>query len=122
MKTTVSFLSSVEEKLEFKAFGKIVHDFSITPKEKTTLGSNVHFVKVYGIKALGICHKLSNPLLTILPGTGEAPLGCSDFETPEFLMWTLPKDHVLVTFSSQIGTVDELINSEFRCGPGVCYS
>lgn len=112
--STISFLSEVDEKLEIRIYGKKVHDFSIIPIEKSKLGAKTTFVKIYGIKALGICHKLSKPLLTILPGDGQVSIGCSDFDTKEFLMWMLPKEHPIVTFETQVTSIEEFINQEVK--------
>lgn len=108
----ISFLSQVDEKLVIRIYGKKVHDFSIKPSEKSKFGANINFVQVYGAKILGICSKLPTPILTMLPGEGVAPVGCSDFDPKEFLMWVLPKDHPLVTFDTQITSIEEFAKQQ----------
>lgn len=116
MPNTTQFASEISEFFEILVFGKRVLDLQFTDEGRSTLGRQydaelINLVTVYGVRALGICHKFEVPVTFILPGEGEPPSGCGEFSEPsEFLMWRIRKGTQLATLTHSVDTIEALVS------------
>jgi hypothetical protein len=120
MASSPNFLSTVDDMLVIRLYGKKVVDLSVKPTKDSMLvnaysGASISFARIYGAKILGTCQRLPAPLLAIVPDTDKDPDGCDEFADPkEFRMWTLPKGAPIVKLAYDVGNAEEIVPSGVR--------
>ncbi len=109
-----NFLSTIDESLVIRLYGKKAPDLTVASTKDSALVetysiAGIVFAWIYGAKVLGICKRLPKPVLVIVPDADKDPKGCQEFGDPkQFRMWTLPKGSPLVKLAYEVGTAEEI--------------
>jgi hypothetical protein len=105
-----TFLSVIDESLIVRFYGTALNDLTLAMQENSIFASEfgavpLTFVRVKGIRFLGVCHSLTEPLIFVLPGNGVAPTGCCEFK--DQLMWVVKKGDPLASLGLKVATAEE---------------
>jgi len=114
MPQNASFVSSIDDLIVVRLYGKKVIDLNVSSSKDSILAKEygtkgVVFAWLYGAKVLGICQQLPKAVLIVVPDTDEDPAGCDQFANPEvYRMWTLPKGSPIVKLTHEVLQVEQI--------------